>query len=328
MPHLRIGGKCSVLIFYQVGSKIGVALVSVFAALVGCKPAKEDLSPANPSTYPHGLYVLCEGNFGWGEGSIYYFDTSASAKDVEDAYKAANGFTAGNVVHSMALAGDTAYLIVNNSNKVEALDAHTLKRFAANTTLASPRWVLPLGAKLWVSDLYANRISVLDRQTLTTETTLVAKGWTEQMQKIGNKVFVATRRPTGLAEGDKNQHILVFDALSAQVLDSIKLGGQGAEELCLLPNGDLLVGLEKDSILGDKPSLVVVDVERKNVQHIDLQSTSTQRPRRLQVLDNQIFWLQGDVLRSNTLGSNTILDLHIFGIGANLTSLLMYLKEW
>lgn len=301
------------------GSKILMGMLLLI--FCSCK-AREDSPAPQPSQYGHGAYILCEGNFGWGEGSIHYLDTSGGTlTTAPDAYQAANGFRAGNVVQSLILTGDSAYLVVNNSNKVELLDAHTLKRIAANTTLTSPRYCLPFGPSLLVTDLYAGRVSILDRASLAPQRSLPAPGWTECLLRQGDHIYIANRRPTGSASGAVNEQLLVLQTTSLAVTDSIKLDGQGAQELIALPDGRLLTALEKDFTLGSLPGLAYVDVTGKTVAHIAGLPGRSQQPTRLQQDGDYLFWLQGDALCWMPQAGGTIRHTLPFGSGSNLTSL-------
>lgn len=288
--------------------------------LAACKGRENGPKP-QAIRYEHGAYILCEGNYGWGEGSVYYLDTSNSNADAFDAYRAANGFRAGNVVQSLILSGDSAYLTVNNSNKVELLDAHTLKRLTANTTLTSPRYLLPVGTNLLVTDLYADRMSVLDRGTLATRKTISAPGWTECLIQRGGQVYVATRRPSARASGELNEHLLVLEASSLTLTDSIKLGGQGAQELVTLTDGRMVTALEKDFVLGGGPGLAYLYPSGRTVTHTAALPGKPQQPVRLQQMGGLLFWLQGDALCWMPESGGTVLYTLPFGMASNPTSL-------
>lgn len=300
------------------GSKILIGMILLL--LVACKEKQEN--PAlQPLRYKHGAYILCEGNYGWGEGSVYYVDTSNHTTVAVDAYQAANGFRAGNVVQSLVLSGDSAYLVVNNSNKLELLDAHTLKRINANTTLTSPRYCLPFGASVLATDLYEGRMHILDRATLAPRISIPARGWTESLLQQADNIYIANRRPTASASGTINEQILVFSTATLAVTDSIKLNGQGAQELLALPDGRLITALEKDFTLGAAPGFAYVNPVDKSVSHVPALPGKPQQPTRLQQDDGRLFWLQGDALCWMSQDGGTVQHALPFGSRSNLTSL-------
>lgn len=300
--------------------RVNLSLFGVLLLAAACR--QKEVSPLpTAQRYEHGAYVLCEGNYGWGEGGIYYLDTSWKATEAVDAYQAANGFKAGNVVQSLTLSGDTAYLVVNNSNKVELLDAHTLKRRAANTTLTSPRYLLPVGARLLVTDLYANSLSVLNRATLATERTLAARGWTETLLRQGDRVYVANRRATAQASGTINEQLLVVQLPELRITDSLKLGGQGAQELVSLSDGRLVTALEKTTALSGAPGFAYVEPASGTVTAVPALPGKVQQPTRLQAFGGNLFWLQGDVLCWMPEAGGAVQSILPFGARSNLTSL-------
>jgi DNA-binding beta-propeller fold protein YncE len=287
----------------------------------GCNKKKEEQLLAQ-RTYDHGVYVLCEGNFGWGAGSVFYYDTSQAPQHQEDAYKLANGFGPGNVVQSMTISGDTAFLVVNNSNKVEILDKKILKRLAINSSLVSPRFALPIGNTLFVSDLYSNSVSILNRNTLALVSRLPAPGWTDKAVAHEGRVYITNRRTSLSAKEEINEQILVINGAAQQIEDSIKLGGQGAKEL-LNVEGYLYSSLEKDFALGNAPSIVRIDPKKKAVSHFATLTGSAQQPIGLQYSNGVLFWLQGASLCYQPAAGGLVKNLLPFGAGANLTGLLI-----
>ena len=327
MLHRHIGVKYHVHINLAMVSKGVWYWILILVCLASCREKRVDPALGISPFHNHGAYILCEGNFGWGEGSIFYYDTSQLAAHEVNAYKKANGFGAGNVVHSLTISGDTAFLVVNNSNKVEILNAKTLKRWRANTTLISPRWVLPLGNRIWVTDLYANLISILDRETLAKITGILAPGWTEQIISHRGLVYVANRRQTLASDGDRNQQILVFDSSTLLAVDSIKLGGEGASALVQTSDITILTALEKDYSFNNQTSLVEVDISTRSVRHIPLLPVKQQQPTRVQCAGGIVFWLQGDEMRYST-DTRSVKSILPFGTNANLTSLsILWVKK-
>ncbi len=270
--------------------------------------------------YTQGAYVLCEGNYGWGQGTIEYLDTSMPGGQTEDAYLLANGFAAGNVVQSMATSGDSAYLVVNNSNKVELIEKRTLKRLRAYTQLVSPRFALPVGPDLWVTDLYAGRITVLDRATLALKRTIKAPGWTEQLVYAQNRVYVANRRQTTQAAGGINEQVLVCDPTTYSIVDSIKFsGGRGCQDLVWMPqDGKLYTLLEHDSALRG-PALASITLADKSL-HKWPTVVRNRQPIRLHAAAGGLLWLQGDRVCYWTL-TDGIHSVQPLGAGANLTAI-------
>ena len=303
--------------------KLLICILICFSCMAACHTAKDSPDPERqPAIHEHGAYILCEGNFGSGQGSVFYYDTSQDQAHVQDAYKLANGFAPGNVVESLFMHGDTAYLVVNNSNKVELLDAHTLRRLTLNSTLISPRYVQPLpNGRLAITDLYAQKISILDRKSLVTYASIPALGWTEQMCLVNNALYVANRKQTQPQATSLHEQILVVNPQTFVVEDSIKLNGTGPQEFVNLNDGTLITSLENDFTFSDKPSLVTINLMDKSLTHSEVATENGVQPIRLQLMDDWLFWLQGDLLCFQNRSGGAITKLQPFGASANLSSL-------
>jgi len=149
--------------------------------------------------------VLCEGNFMWANARLDLMQTdSGKTQMVSSVYEKANNKPIGDVLQSGLVAGNNLFLSINNSGKVLGLDLKSFKQKKMNAKLKSPRCLMMVGGDLWVSDLYANRISVLDTVDLHLKREIVVPGWTEQMVRWGDEVAVACY----------SGKILVYDYLS------------------------------------------------------------------------------------------------------------------
>ena len=164
---------------------------TVLFAISSC----EDQVIGPPLVAPIGndrVAVLCEGNFMWGNAKLDIISTDSSGTKIwNNAYEAINNKPIGDVLQAGLLAGNNLFLSVNNSGKVIGLDPKTLQLKKSNVNLKSPRQLLLVNGNLWVSDLYANKITVLDTANLKTVKEISVHGWTETMVMWGGHVAVA-----------------------------------------------------------------------------------------------------------------------------------------
>jgi len=108
------------------------------------------------------------------------------------------------------------YVVVNNSGKVEALNASNFVKAATIGNLTSPRYLLPVSPqKAYVSDLYANAISIIDLNTATKTGSIACPGWTEQMALLYNRAFVTNMQ---------RDYLYVINTLADTLLDSVFVG--------------------------------------------------------------------------------------------------------
>jgi DNA-binding beta-propeller fold protein YncE len=156
----------------------------------------------------HKVYLVNEGNFGWGTGSISVYDPS-SAIVSHQAFSDANGFALGDVAQSMTRHDNKFYMVVNNSGKVEVMDTANLQSTATITGLNSPRFFLGLGNKGYVTDLYANAISVVDLTTNAITSQIAFGDWTDRIIAVNGSVYVGAVNTGNLLEIDPATDLIV-----------------------------------------------------------------------------------------------------------------------
>ncbi len=74
-----------------------------------------------------GAIIVNEGHFQQGDASLSYFD-SDSQKIFSDVFKQANGEDLGDVANSIYIRDSLAYLVINNSDKIEVVNTTSFKR--------------------------------------------------------------------------------------------------------------------------------------------------------------------------------------------------------
>lgn len=155
-----------------------LTLVLVFG---GCSDDKCDEPPLSnlDKSRSNTVLIANQGNFGWGEGtlSVYY----KSEKLVEnDVYQAKNDESVGNVFQSITQIGDEYFFVINNSGKVIVTDSNFVKKTEIKG-FTSPRYLYDVGGnKAFVTDLYADAISVVDLSTNEIVDQILIGGSTEK----------------------------------------------------------------------------------------------------------------------------------------------------
>lgn len=172
-----------------------VALVLALSGLfflTACEP-QPPINNAPVTNSKHKVLVLCEGNFMWGNARLDAIDMDTLQLQT-DVYKKINDKPLGDVLQSALHWNNSVYLVVNNSGKVVKLNSRTLKQTAVNANLGSPRYLLAVGDKLWLTELYANRIAILDTTNLQKVDEIPVDGWTETLVNWGGLIAVASYR--------------------------------------------------------------------------------------------------------------------------------------
>lgn len=235
-----------------------ILLISLFASCVKDKP-NEELQPKVNLTNGAKVYITNEGNYGSNNASVSLYDLG-NGSVIQDIYKTQNNNAVlGDVCQSMIKINNNYYIVVNNSGKIIVVSSDGFKFQSAITGLNSPRFILPVSPnKAYVSDLYANSVSVIDLSTNTKTGSILLSGWTEQMLLLYNKVFV-----TNL----KSDYVYVLNTVTDQISDSVLVG----------PNAGSLV-LDKNSKLwvlsgGNSSSSTAAKLSRINPVTLQIEAT-------------------------------------------------------
>lgn len=144
------------------------------------------------------MAILCEGNFMWGNARMDLF-LRDSGTCISNVFEKANNKPLGDILQSGWYTGSSIWLSINNSGNVIQIDANSFKQRKIKTGLGSPRYLLESGKYLFVSDLYNNKITVLDTGNLSIikQFSVVSnpktntQGWSEHMVNWGSYVAVS-----------------------------------------------------------------------------------------------------------------------------------------
>ena len=142
--------------------------------------------------YLKGNFIVCEGNFGANNGTITYVNDSIT---INDLFYEVNNRNLGDVVQSMTIIDTIAYIVVNNSQKVEVVNAKTFEGIGTITDLSFPRCVAKLNAnEILISngDGYgSNYIYVVNSQTLEKTDSIATGSGPDKIVVVNNKIFAA-----------------------------------------------------------------------------------------------------------------------------------------
>lgn len=171
-------------------SRIIFALIIInVVAFSSCKKdATSDTTIGGKQSFTTGVFVINEGMFP-GVGSVSFYNRS-TGKVQNDIYADVNGVPLGSTVQSIEVYDSLAYIVVNNSGKVEVVNAGTFKSVGTITGLNSPRYFIGIDStKGYVSD-WPNTVAVINLQDLSVTKTIETSSGPEKMVLSGDEVFV------------------------------------------------------------------------------------------------------------------------------------------
>lgn len=205
----------------------------VFIAL-SCKKSE---TPPDPDSVAgkisgNGVFIINEGNYLAGNGSISFYSYSTS-QIYNDLFLQANGRQLGDVPYSMVISGNKGYIVVNNSGNIEVVDKNTLISLKTINGLISPRNILILNSeKAYVSSLYSISLAIINLSNNSVSGSINIGHTSEAIQFCDNKAYVSCWA------GGKN--VMVINTLTDKVIDSIIVAAE-PESMVLDKNNRLWV---------------------------------------------------------------------------------------
>ncbi|HLC84152.1 MAG TPA: DUF5074 domain-containing protein [Bacteroidia bacterium] len=174
-----------------------LSALALSITFTSCK--KDDPEPASGgaagASYASGVFVTNEGPFGSGTGTISFYDRTTGAVS-SDIFEAKNGYPLGNIVQSMEIYNNKAYIVVNNAGKVEVADLTYFTSNGVITGFTYPRYFLGINSSKgyiseWGAGGVAGAIKIVDLSTKTITGTITTGKGAEGMVLAGSKVYVA-----------------------------------------------------------------------------------------------------------------------------------------
>ncbi|MBD98744.1 MAG: hypothetical protein CMO34_02790 [Verrucomicrobia bacterium] len=198
------------------------------------------------------VVIVNEGNFGTANSSISIY-TSKDNQINDAVFSASNANRPlGDLTQSMVKIDQRYFIAVNNSNKIEVVNAVDFKSVGSIDPINQPRYILPIDAqKAYVTESNftgSGNIYIINTTNYTIEKTIPTGGWTEEMVFTNNKVFVSNV----LAN-----EVWVFDANADTLLSRISTNKQ-PQKMVLDINGMVWVACTGGFNDGN-PALVQID---------------------------------------------------------------------
>lgn len=205
-------------------------LILSLTLIASCK--KNEEKPKGTFLTGDGVFIINEGNFMGGNGSLSYYSYD-SAKIYNDLFLDVNGRPLGDVPNSIGIYGDKAYIVVNNSGKIEVIKKTTLESVKTIPGLISPRNIGFVSAsKAYVTSMYSDSLMVLNLNDNSISGYIDLRRSSESIVITGDKAYVAN--------WVGGHEVMVINSATDEVADSIE------------------VGIEPESMVIDKNNMVWV----------------------------------------------------------------------
>ncbi len=270
-------------------------LAPLIVLLFSCKE-EDDSDPVTPfAADSGGVYISNEGVYRQGNASVTYYNPSDN-RVAPDAYYQANHQALGDICQSMRMINGEVFIVVNNSGKIEVCEPYKMVRLHTISGFTSPRYIFPVSnSKAYVTDLYSNKISVVDLNSYSITGSILLNGWTEQMIQKNNLVYVTNY---------SSDYLYIIDANTDQLSDSILIS-KGANSICQDIDGKIWVLCGDDYLDTYSGALYRIDPSTHNIE-LNLSFNGIENPSRLCMnrMGTSLYFINTHVYRMNISDMN------------------------
>ena len=283
------------LLFNMIKQKIFFAVIIGFI-FFSCRKDKPQSVDNTTVSGSGGVLITNEGNFQFGNAKLSYYDFQTE-NVTEDIFQNANNHVLGDVLQSINVFNNKMYLVLNNSQKIVVANSNNIVQTSTIQGFNSPRYFLPItNKKAYVTDLYANAISIVDLSSNTISGSIPLHGWTEQLIQMYGEVFVCNKN---------SNKLYVIDAINDVVKDSISIGF-AANSIVEDKNGKLWIlcgGISSQNIFA---SLHRINPISHQVEKSFSFSNLSDAPMRLKFngSNDTLYFISGGIFRMNITDNN------------------------
>ncbi len=303
-------------------------LIILLSVLVLASCQNDSIRPNVPiGLYENGYFVTNEGNFGTGNGSLSFIDDRGSVSN--NIFAQTNSFSLGDVVQSMEIINEKAYIVVNNSSKIEVANIDSMTHIATINGLISPRYILQVSnERAYISDWGIGGIHVLDLNTNSIISNISTGQGPEKMLIKDNKAYICNVGGFGL-----DNTVSVIDTENDVLITNINVGDK-PNSIVEDANGNIWVlaggNTEYDAnwnVVAETPGeLTTINSETNNVDGSVVFEVGD-HPKDLIIDDNgtTLYFSNGSWSKSvysfniynNMLSENPIINKSFYSLGYN-----------
>ena len=281
--------------------------------------------------YGPGIYVTNEGNFGQSNGSISYIPRNTYNVYNNIFANANDNAILGDVVQSINMHNNKAYIVVNNSNKVVVVNAENFKISATITDRELPRYIAFLNNKAylseWVNFTGNGKISVIDLSSNTVTKSITVGKLPEKLLIHNNRLYVTN-------SSDSLVHII---NLSSETVESTLTVGDWPNSIVLDKNNKIWI------LCGGKPSWAGTPTYGKLIrynpsnQQIELTlnfPNDSSNPSNLCINNagDELYYLYANSIykmniNQTSLPSNSFVTTYAYGVGLDPSTGYLFIAD-
>ncbi|WP_452223416.1 YncE family protein [Lacinutrix chionoecetis] len=280
-------------------NKLLLAALMLGLTFTSCSNDDENVAVTPSGAYENGILISHEGNFNSGNASVSYISNDFSVVE-NNIFSNVNMVPLGDTAQSMAFNGELAYIIVNNSDKIEVVNRYTFVSVATISGIDNPRYMAVSNGKGYVtawgdfSDTTDDTVVVIDLSTNAIIDTIAVPHMPDQIVASNDSVYV------GVGIFDLNDKLTIINSITDTVTTTITVGAN-PNSLVLNSFGDLYVLTEgNSSFSGNETGGKLIKVNTvNNTIASSLDFATTEHPNHLKFDNNNFYYyLNGGVYKT------------------------------
>lgn len=284
---------------------------------------------------PLGVYeqdailITNEGLFNTSNGSISFYNRSTGSVE-NNIFQKANDRILGDVAQHTSVHNNKAYLVVNNSNKIEVVNANTFKGLGVINGLALPRYFEALDDNKgyvteWVSFAGNGRVAVVDLATLTVTKTIEVGALPEQLLISGNKLYVINSAGNTVSVINTTTDVVEANITVTNKPNSLVLDRNN--NLWVLSGGTKVYNSDWtaiDEAASEAGALAKINITNNTVTNTIVFGNKASSPSKLTLngdKSNLYYSYQGKIYELNinatSLNSTALINRDVYGLGVD-----------
>ena len=304
-----------------------IIISTLYILIISCvKLNPEPIVNGNNITLESNSLIICnEGGFQNGNASISLYSKEDKTV-INNLYQSINQSNIGDVLQSIAHINHEIYLVVNNSQKIIVIDDETFEYKTEINDFTSPRNITLINSnQAYVTDLYANKIYVININTKSISNEIKVNGWCEEMILHNGKVYVANRT---------NNLVYIINTSTNVIIDSIPTIDNPSD--IDIDNNNKIWILSKGSVSNNiNPAISILDPIMDSIIYVETLNNLNGSPSNLLMNSDKSFayFIQGDIMKTNTnypLSFETIYEntgQQFYGLGIDPYNQEIYVSD-
>ncbi|MCB0806085.1 MAG: hypothetical protein KDC05_09835 [Bacteroidales bacterium] len=172
-------------------NKLSVFMMMVFVAVIAISCEKdEDIPPDTGLDYGDGIFIINEGAFNSGSGSVTWYNREGAGR-IDNLYQKQNSLVPlGNTAQSMNVINGVGFIVVNNANLVRKVSLKSMQQMDQLENVNLPRFLIGTDNNFAWLTTWDNKVIVFDSENLAIIKKITTGTGPEKLLEVGEEVWV------------------------------------------------------------------------------------------------------------------------------------------